>query len=107
MAAWKWLPVVMKGRWKKPGDHTFFKDIKNRERTEVSSRFVQDENVLQLKSLSLSYSFPQQLIGKWGMERLKLNFLMEDVFRLSSVKRERGLDYPFARTFNLGLQVQF
>lgn len=98
---------VMKGRWKKPGDHTFFKDIKNRERTEVSSRFVQDENVLQLKSLSLSYSFPQQLIGKWGMERLKLNFLMEDVFRLSSVKRERGLDYPFARTFNLGLQVQF
>ena len=63
--------------------------------------------MLQLKSLSLSYSFPQQLIGKWGMERLKLNFLMEDVFRLSSVKRERGLDYPFARTFNLGLQVQF
>lgn len=30
------------------------------------------------------------------MERMKLTFQMEDLFRISTVKRERGLDYPFA-----------
>ena len=38
---------VLKGRWQEPGDHTLFKDIASRARTEVNSRFVQDENVLQ------------------------------------------------------------
>lgn len=98
---------VLKGRWQKPGDHTFFKDIASEDRTEVTSRFVQDENVLEFKSLSLSYSFPQKWIKKMYMERMKLTFQMEDIFRISTVKRERGLDYPFARTFNFGLQVQF
>ena len=41
------------------------------------------------------------------LDRKKLTFKMEDLFRISTVKRERGLDYPFARTFNFGLQVQF
>lgn len=68
---------------------------------------VQDENILQMKSLSLSYTFPREMTQKWHMERLKLIFLMEDVFRVSNIKRERGLDYPFARAFNFGLQVQF
>lgn len=98
---------VFEGRWKQPGDHTFFKDIRDRNRTEVSSRFVQDENVLQFKSLSLSYDFSRELLRRWGIDRLKLTFLTEDIFRVSNVKRERGLDYPFARTCNIGLQLQF
>lgn len=98
---------VLEERWRNPGDRTFFKDIRSKDRTGLTSRMVQDENVLQLKSLSLSYTFPESLTKKWYMERLKLTFLMEDVFRISNVKRERGLDYPFARAFNFGLQVQF
>lgn len=98
---------VLHARWREPGDQTFFKDIQSRNRTELTSRMVQDENILQLKSLSLSYSIPQHLSKKWYMERLKLTFLMEDIFRLSNVRRERGLEYPFARAFNFGVQVQF
>ncbi|MFA7111068.1 MAG: SusC/RagA family TonB-linked outer membrane protein [Bacilli bacterium] len=98
---------VYKGRWRNPGDRTFFKDIKDNTRTEVSTRFVEDENVLQFQSLSFSYTFPKNIIKKLSLERLKLTFLMEDVFRFSSVKRERGLSYPFARTFNFGVQIQF
>ena len=41
------------------------------------------------------------------MERLKLTFQVEDLFYWSSVKRERGLDYPYSHSFNFGLQVQF
>ena len=32
---------------------------------------------------------------------------MEDLFYLSSVKRERGLDYPFSRQFTFSLNVAF
>lgn len=98
---------VLEDRWNTPGQRAFFKDIKNNDRTELTSRMIQDENMLQMKSLSFSYTFPVEWTKKWYMERLKLMFQMEDVFRVSTVKRERGLDYPFARVFNFGLQVQF
>ena len=32
---------------------------------------------------------------------------MNDVFRASSVKNERGIDYPFQRSFVFGLNVSF
>ncbi|MFR6542871.1 MAG: hypothetical protein ACLUPL_10020 [Butyricimonas virosa] len=64
---------VLKGRWKELGDHTFFKDIKNRDRTEVSSRFVQDENVLQFKSLSFSYSFPNRIDSKMELGTIEVD----------------------------------
>lgn len=73
----------------------------------MTSRFVEDENSLEMKSISLSYTFSKEMLKNCFMDRLKLTFMMEDLFRVANVKRERGLDYPFARTFNFGLQVQF
>lgn len=98
---------VMSGRWRKAGDDTFFKDIRDRSRTNLTSRMVQDNNVLQFKSLSLSYSFSEPMLRKMSVERLKLTFSMEDLFYWASVKRERGLDYPYTHSFNFGLQLQF
>ena len=42
-----------------------------------------------------------------GLKRLKVLFYMNDVFRASTVKQERGIDYPFARNFSVGLQARF
>lgn len=98
---------VLNERWQKPGDRTFFKRIDDNTKTEVSSRFVEDNNMFRLQNLSLSYTFNKKRIQALGMSRLKIGFLMNDVFRASSVKMERGLDYPFARSYNLNLQVQF
>ena len=39
-------------------------------------------------------SFPQKWIKKMYMERMKLTFQMEDLFRISTVKRERGWIIP-------------
>ena len=44
---------------------------------------------------------------KVGLKRLKVLFYMNDVFRASTVKQERGIDYPFARNFSVGLQARF
>ena len=98
---------ILTQRWQKPGDIAMFKDIKDASRTNLTSRMVQDNNVLQFKSLSISYTVPKQLSSKWYMERLKLTFQVEDLFYWSTVKRERGLDYPYSHAFNFGLQAQF
>ena len=98
---------VLYDRWKQPGDIALYKDIRDNSRTELTSRMIQDNNILNFKSLSLSYTFPSELTKKFYMERVKLTFLVEDLYYWSTVKRERGLDYPYSHSYNFGLQVQF
>lgn len=98
---------VLEGRWHQPGDITFFKDVKDNTSTRPTSRFIENYNYLQLSSLNLSYDFPMKLTRKWHMENLRLTFSMNDVFRASTVKAERGLDYPFARAFRTSIRVIF
>ncbi len=73
--------------------------------TRPTSRFVQDLNELRLSSINFGYKFPKSsLQNKLGVENLQINFFMDDVFRLSTVKVERGLEYPYARTYSFSLQ---
>ena len=98
---------VFSGTWKNPGDVTFFKRItETPTTTRPTDRFVERQNELSLASLNLGYDFKHLNISKFA-ERLKLAFYMTDVFRVSSVKTERGLEYPFARTFSFSLQSTF
>lgn len=98
---------VLDERWQKAGDHTFYKNIADKKPSKVSSRFVQKENTLALKSLSLSYDFKRETLKHCGLETLRLSFYMNDLFRVSTIKEERGLTYPFARSFVFGLNVGF
>lgn len=98
---------VFTGTWKEAGDVTFFKKISDTPTTtRPTDRFVERLNELSLASLNVSYDFRHLHISKF-VERLKMSFYMTDVFRVSSVKAERGLEYPFARTYSLGLQATF
>ncbi|MCW3464610.1 SusC/RagA family TonB-linked outer membrane protein [Chitinophaga nivalis] len=98
---------VYEQRWRRPGDVTFFKNVASRETTKPSSRFVQNENTLSLESISLSYDFNRRQISFLRMQNLRLSLYMNEVFRLSTVEQERGLDYPFARSFSFSLKTQF
>ncbi len=98
---------VLNNRWKEPGQHALYKNIKEYTTTYISSRFVQKENTLQLTSLSLSYDLNREWIRKFGLNTMRLSFYMNDVFRASTVKNERGLDYPFQRSFVFGLNIGF
>lgn len=98
---------VFTGTWKKAGNVTFFKRISDTPTTtRPTDRFVERQNELSLASLNVSYDLRHVHITKY-VERMKLSFYMTDVFRVSSVKAERGLEYPFARTYSLGLQATF
>ena len=98
---------VLKDRWKEPGQHALYKNIKDYKTTYISSRFVQKDNTVQLSTLSLSYEVNKAWISRFGMNTLRLSFYMNDVFRASTVKNERGIDYPFQRSFVFGLNVSF
>ena len=99
---------VLTQRWESAGQRTPLKDIKDRsETTRPTSRFVQDYNALDFTSLSLSYDFDREVIRRFGLSMLRLQFQMGDVAHISNVKQERGLSYPFSRTFNFSLNATF
>ncbi len=93
--------------WKKPGDKVRFSYTPYK-KTKPSSRFVQDLNEVRLSTLNIGYDFKYSSVLKYlNVERLKVNFYMNDVFRASTVRIERGLTYPFARTCSFSLQATF
>lgn len=99
---------ALEGRWKQPGDRTLFKDIADHTDTRPSSRFVQDLHELLFSSVNLGYDFSNvSWLKRANMSRVYLAFNINDIARISSVKTERGLDYPFARTMSTSLQITF
>jgi len=95
-------------RWKNPGDIAQFKGISQTETTPISSRFVQKENTLSSESLNIGYLFDKQpWVKKFGMQSLTVNLQANDFLYLSTIRRERGIDYPFARTIAFSLRASF
>ncbi|MHA4893566.1 SusC/RagA family TonB-linked outer membrane protein [Pedobacter sp. PWIIR3] len=99
---------ALQDRWKTPGQAALFKDIADLSVTRPSSRFVQDLNELALSSVSLGYDFKgMKFMGLRKQSTLRANVNLNDLARFSTVKVERGLDYPFARTLSFSLQASF
>ena len=96
-------------RWTTPGVAAKYKAFNSSEPfTRPTSRFVQDLTELQMTSLNIGYDFRNCGFMKSGaIERLKLQFYANDLFRLSTVKTERGTEYPYARTYSFTLQATF
>lgn len=94
-------------RWQKPGDHAKFKGISLTETTPISSRFVLRENYIKAESISVGYDFESQAVQKLGIQSLRLQANTTDLFRISSIKEERGIEYPFARSFSFSLSAMF
>lgn len=98
---------VFNDRWKVPGDIAKYKNIADKSIPYQTSRFVQVNNYFSLQSLSLAYEFPQPLLQRMYVKKMRLETTMNDLFYVSSVKRERGLSYPFARSVEVSLRVSF
>lgn len=97
---------VLTQRWQQAGDLTSLKDIADRLYiTRPTSRFIQKNNKISLTSLSLGYEVPQKKVTKMGLSRFKVQFTGTNLVVISSIQQERGLNYPFARTFELSLKA--
>ncbi|WEK17527.1 MAG: SusC/RagA family TonB-linked outer membrane protein [Candidatus Pedobacter colombiensis] len=100
---------VFTGTWKQPGDVTYFKRISVKpNKTYPTSRFVQEMNELLMSSLNTSYDFKDAaFLKKSGLQRLRVTLFTNDIFRIASVKTERGLDFPYARSLSFSVQATF
>ena len=94
-------------RWKQPGDEAKFKSIAESEVTPMSSRFVEDNNVLSGESISLGYETTNKWLRHIGASSFNVRAYMNDIFRISTVKNERGLSYPFARSVSFSVGLTF
>ena len=98
---------VLEDRWQKAGDIKPFKGYDS-STTKASSRFVMDDNVFQFQSASIEYRLHSDYLrDKWKIETINIGANMSDIFYISSIKRERGTSYPFARTLMLNLSLTF
>ena len=95
-------------RWQQPGDNAKFKRIDDTSTTNMSTRFIADENTLQCTSLSIGY---ENTTASWlrtvGLSSFYCRLYTNNLFRLSTVKEERGLDYPFSRSMSASIGLRF
>ena len=95
-------------RWQKPGDMAKFKRIDDTSTTNMSSRFIADDNTLELTTLSVGY---ETTSGKWldaiGASAFNVRIYGNNLFRLSTIKEERGIDYPFSRNISASIGIRF
>jgi TonB-linked SusC/RagA family outer membrane protein len=98
---------VLSERWYKPGDLTFFKAFSNTV-TRETSRFVMDDNVFELQSVTLQYRIDRaRFPGNYNMPSLLFSVNASDLFYFSTIKRERGTSYPFARRAGASVSLIF
>lgn len=94
-------------RWSQPGDIAKYRGINVAGKTYASSRFVQKNNYLRMNSLRIMYNLNRPDKRLLGMSMLRIALSANDLFYSSSIRQERGLSYPYARTFTLSLQANF
>ena len=94
-------------RWSATNREAQYKGISLTQTTDKSSRFVMDENTISGESFNIGYEFTQPFVKRMGLSVLNIQATMNDLFRCSSVKSERGIDYPFARTVSFSLSATF
>ncbi|WP_442588425.1 SusC/RagA family TonB-linked outer membrane protein [Pedobacter sp. AW31-3R] len=112
-------------RWRNPGDISLYRaivnsGITNNARNEfgelvilpttityTTSRFIQRNNWIEAQSAQLYYRFTDKLNRKLSLQNTKITLNVMQPFRFASIKRERGLDYPFAHNVSLQFSTTF
>lgn len=99
---------VLLQRWAQPGDLTFFRNFDDNVSTHATSRYVMDDNVLELRTVSMQYRWNSKWLKKKArLESVVFGVNANDLFYWSSVKYERGTDYPFARNIQGTVTLTF
>lgn len=95
---------VFSDRWTQPGDHASYKNIADASVPMQTSRFVAVNNFLDLSSVSLAYDFKPIDLKYFSLKNMRLELLANDLYHFSSIRRERGLSYPYARSIEMTIR---
>lgn len=76
----------------------------------TSTKYLQNGAYMRIKNVTLSYTFPKEMVSKWYLNSLKLFVSAENLATFTSLPK--GYDperlswgYPFYRTLSFGLNV--
>lgn len=104
-------------RWQQPGDVTNVPRIQNGTQATqdgASSRFLFDRSYLNIKNITLSYTFPRTLLNRLGISSLQFYTNVDNAAIFSAKKGLNPLSniggtsaqaYPIFRTMTVGLSV--
>jgi hypothetical protein len=73
----------------------------------MSSRFIEKDNYFDGESFSLGYRVQTGWVRRLHMQSLNFTAYLNDIFYLESIKTERGIDYPYARTVSFSVSASF
>ncbi|WP_207536381.1 SusC/RagA family TonB-linked outer membrane protein [Desertivirga arenae] len=102
-------------RWRNPGDITDIQRYDRNSTRRLSSKDIEDASYIRFRNLTLGYTVPKDLISKVGVKSAMLYVQGQNLYTWT---KWTGFDpednnniaifeYPTARTFSLGLNVNF
>jgi hypothetical protein len=68
---------------------------------------VLDENVLSLESVSVGYDTSARWLQKVKIQGASIRLYANNLLRWSSVKEERGIEYPYANSVTMSISLRF
>ena len=82
---------------------------------QVQTRYLQNAAYLRCKNVTLGYTFNQNVIKKIGISDMQIYLSGQNLFALSKIHRPfdpemtatNSLEYPFQRTYCVGVNVSF
>jgi len=80
--------------------------------TRTSDKYLQDASYLRVKNITLSYTFPQQILSKLNLAKLRLYVSCENAATFTSLPdgydpESLAWSYPFYRTWSFGANLSF
>ena len=102
---------ALNNRWSKPDDEAAYKAISvNGQATNptyATTRFVEKNNYISSSVVSLRYSLPRSIISKIKSKYTTFGLTANNLFRTGDLNAERGIYYPFNRTYTFSLSTAF
>ena len=83
---------------------------------QCQTKYLQDASYIRLKNITLGYTIPTVITGKWGISNLRVYFSGENLWTGTSLNKQfdpetlsssSGAAYPLSRTYSFGLSITF
>ena len=120
---WHWYDDITNVRIDKEGKLPRSSIMDPNDNDRISDRYVEDGSYIRLKNITLGYTFPKRLVGKLGLETLRLQMNIQNLLTITGYdgydpeigastasKYVMGLDngrYPSPTTYSFGVNVTF
>ena len=120
---WNWYDDITNVRIDKEGKLPRASIMDPNDNDRISDRYIEDGSYIRLKNITLGYTFPKRLVGRIGLETLRLQVNIQNLLTITGYdgydpeigastasNHVMGLDngrYPSPTTYSFGVNVTF